>query len=230
MTGLAQQLEQEVMTIIDRKRASRDGGGGTDLLSILLHAHDRGEPGFGRAELVGQIIVLLAASYETTADALNWTLFLLAQHPSVMADLYDELTGTLAGDPPTVAQLDELPLLDRVLKESMRILPPIAYNSRTCITATRLGSHELRKGTTVVFSHYITHRIPDLYPKPKRFIPDRWLTLRPSPYAYLPFGAGPRMCIGKAFSIQAIKIALAMILQRHRVRVVPGSRIDRLSE
>jgi len=223
MARLAGEIEQDMLRLIQQKRSTLDSS--HDVLSILIRACDDGL--LNESELVGQATILLAAADETTADTLNWTLFLLAQHPRVMADVLDELTANLRGEPPTVAQLNQLPMLDRVIKESMRILPAIIYNTRTNVTPVDLGPHTLPKGTTILYSHYITHRIPDLYPQPARFLPERWETIRPSPYAYLPFGAGPRMCIGAAFATQTIKIALSMILQRYRIQVVPGSRIDR---
>jgi cytochrome P450 len=145
----------------------------------------------------------------------------------VTADLVDELHSTLHGDAPSLDQLNQLPLLERVIKESLRLLPPVSYYSRSNIEPTRLGPYPLRKGTTVVLSHYVTHHLPDLYPQPERFLPDRWRTLNPSPYAFLPFGAGPRMCVGATFALQTLKIALAVILQRYRLEVIPDARIDR---
>src|SRR5262249_35581726 len=85
----------------------------------------------------------------------------------------------------------------------------------------------LSPGTTVVFSHYITHRMPDQFPAPERFAPSRWLTADPSPYEYLPFGIGPRMCIGVTFASLAVRIVLATVLQRFRLTVLPGTRVDR---
>lgn len=225
MMRFAQEVEQQILHLIQQKRAA--GQMGDDMLSILVRASDERRDGMSYSELLGQVSLLLAASYETTADSLNWVLFLLAQHPRVANELLDELHGVLHGDMPTVAGLGRLPLLDRVIKESMRLLPTVVYNSRTNITPIQLGPYTLPKGTIVIFSHYITHRMPDLYPQPDRFLPHRWGGIRPSPYAYLPFGAGPRMCIGASFAMQTIKIVLAMILQRYRFTVVPHSRIDR---
>ena len=92
-----------------------------------------------------------------------------------------------------------------------------------------LGPFNLPQGTLVVTSHYVTHHMPELFPEPECFRPDRWLQAAPSPYAYLPFGAGPRMCLGAPFATLMLKVALPMILQRFRLTVVPGARIDRRS-
>jgi cytochrome P450 len=90
-----------------------------------------------------------------------------------------------------------------------------------------LGEFELPQGSTVALSQYVTHRIPELYPEPQKFAPDRWFATNPAPYAYLPFGAGPRQCVGYPLAMMTLRISLAMILQRYRFTLAPGSRIDR---
>jgi cytochrome P450 len=118
-------------------------------------------------------------------------------------------------------------LLECVIKESMRVLPSVVYNTRNSTEPFELGPYHLPSGTTVGFSNYITHHMPELYPQPEKFLPQRWLSTTPSPYEYLPFGAGPRICIGATFAMMMLKISLAMIVQRYRLTVAPGSRIDR---
>jgi cytochrome P450 len=179
------------------------------------------------ADLVGQAGILFAASYENVANVLTWTLFLLAQHPAVMSELAGELDQTLGGEPPTAAQLDQLPLLDAVIKEALRVLPPVPYLIRAVSRPADLGGLSLREGDRVICSPYMTHHLPGLFPEPERFRPQRWFAIRPGPYEYLPFGAGPRMCIGYSFAMTEIKVALSLILRRWQVQVVPGARIDR---
>ena len=120
---------------------------------------------------------------------------------------------------------EELSLLDRVIKESMRLLPASAYSQRINTVAVQLGPFDLPRGTGIVFTPLVTHHLPDLYPQPEKFLPDRWLTLRPSPYAYHPFGAGPRLCIGGPLATAIIRIALRRILSRYRLSVVPGADV-----
>ena len=120
---------------------------------------------------------------------------------------------------------DELSLLDRVIKESMRLLPASAYSQRIATEGVQLGPFHLPRGTGIVFTPLVTHHLADLYPEPEKFLPDRWLTLRPSPYAYHPFGAGPRLCIGGPLATAIIRLALQRILSRFRLTVVPGSDI-----
>src|SRR4051794_29418139 len=121
---------------------------------------------------------------------------------------------------------DDLSLLDCVIKESMRLLPASAYSQRISTVATKLGPLELARGTGIVFTPIITHHLAELYAEPERFVPDRWLTLRPSPYAYHPFGAGPRLCIGGPLATAIIRVALRRILTRYRLSVVPGSDVS----
>jgi cytochrome P450 len=134
-----------------------------------------------------------------------------------------------ASNPRAIGSLpkgDDLSLLDRVIKESMRLLPASAYSQRINTVAVRLGPFELPRGTGIVFTPIVTHHLPDLYPQPGKFIPDRWHTLRPSPYAYHPFGAGPRLCIGAPLATAVIRIALQRILSTFRLSAVPGSEIS----
>jgi len=132
----------------------------------------------------------------------------------------------LNGTAPTLEQLEQLPVLDGVIKESMRLLPASAYSQRVNAEPVELGPLQLAKGTPVIFSQIITHHLPDLFPEPERFLPERWQTINPSPYAYLPFAAGPRMCVGAGLALMTLKITLAAILQRYHLSVVPGAAID----
>jgi cytochrome P450 len=221
----AERLEERILSMIAQRRA--DPVPRPDVLSLLIRARDDESRGMTDAELVGQATILFGASYETTASSLTWTLFLLEQHPQVLADLVDELTSVLRGEPPTAEQLERLPLLERVVKEAMRVLPPVPFTIRSATAPTQLGGYFMPKGSRVICSHFMTHHLPELYPEPEHFRPARWETIDPGPYEYLPFSAGPRMCIGVPFAMQAIRIAVAMIFQRFRLELVADSRVDR---
>ncbi len=232
----AEELEADIRDMIRRRRESRQPG--RDVLSILVRMHDE-EGGLSDEELVGQAAVLFGAAHMTTAHSLTWTLLLLAQHPSVMRPLWEELRG--AGDwglgsgsdrgmgvlqaDGSLPKGDELSLLDRVIKESMRLLPASAYSQRMNVVPVQLGPLFLPRGTGIVFTPLVTHHLPEIYAQPEKFLPDRWHTLRPSPYAYHPFGAGPRLCIGGPLATAIIRIALAKILSRFRLAVVPGANV-----
>ncbi len=215
----AERLAESIRDMIQRRRA--DGVDGKDILSILIRARDQGNAGVTDDDLLGQTTILFAASFETTATALGWTLFLLAQHPPVALDLLDELSSAGGVD------IDRLPLLEAVIKEAMRILPPVPLTLRAVTRTVEFMGLTLKKGDRVICSHYLTHRIPDLYPNPNRFDPQRWFTINPGPYEYIPFSAGPRQCIGYTFAMTVMKLALAAIMRRFRFTVAPGSKIDR---
>jgi cytochrome P450 len=176
--------------------------------------------------LIGQTATLFVAGHDITARVLTWALFLLSQHPRQAADLDDELSGRLRGAAPRAAQLDDLPLLDGVLKESMRLLPPVLWWARTSTAPFELGPYTLPRGARAVVSHFVTHRLPDLYPRPGRFLPERWAGLHPGPYEYIPFSAGPRMCPGAGAAMAEMKTVLAVLLQRRRLTLRPGARVD----
>lgn len=222
----SEQLEARLRAIIAEKRARPAGG--RDALSLMIRANDEDGSAFTDTELVGQASLLFIAGHETTSNTLAWTLFLLEQHPRVLGDLLDELEGKLRGDAPTAAQAAELPLLDRVIKESMRILPttPVLF-IRVCAREAPLGPYVLPAAANVVLSPLITHRDPDRFPEPARFRPERWEGLTPSLHEYLPFGAGPRMCLGVGFANLALRLLLPMILRRYRFTLAHGARVSR---
>ena len=220
---LAEDLEGAILTMIDLKRAS--GKLGHDVLSLLIQAHDS-DGTMSDEQLVGHTALLFGAAHLTTAHTLCWTLYLLAQHPQVMQQVWEELTTRVAGDSPTLEEIPQLDVMDRVLKESMRILPASGYSQRMCAEDLKLGPFHLTRGTAIIFSQFITHRLERLYPEPEFFRPERWLAINPSPYAYLPFGAGPRMCLGALLAMMTLKTALPMILKRYRLSMSAGSELN----
>ncbi len=226
MLRQAGRIEKAFLTMIARRRAQ--SGARSDVLSLLMEARDNEGRAMTDTELVGQASILFIASFERTTSALTWSLFLLAQHPAVMHQLMDEIESVLGDAPPRAEQMPQLPFLHWVIKESMRILPPVPYTVRVAQQSLKVGPFEVPQETRVIASHYLTHHLPDLYPEPERFRPERWRNINPTQYEYLPFNAGPRTCIGGAFATQVLKISLAMILQRFRFTVVPRTRINRI--
>lgn len=218
----AEELEAGLQELL---RLRRSGKLGADVLSLLIRAHDE-EGGVTDEQLIGHIALLFGAAHLTSAHTLTWTLFLLAQHPEEMGKLQAELQTVLDGRPPRPDQLDQLPVLDRILKESMRVLPASAYSQRIAAEPVELGPFRLARGAIVIFSQFITHHLPSLYEHPERFVPDRWLSISPSPYAYLPFGAGPRMCLGAALGMMQLKITLPSILNRFKLSILPHAEIN----
>ncbi|BAY87134.1 cytochrome P450 [Calothrix parasitica NIES-267] len=224
MMTLMAELDEDMREIIRSRQATDIDTG--DVLSMLIKARDA-ETGMTLTEdeLLGHVSVIFAAGHETSANALTWTLFLLSQHPEIAADLLDELDTVLKGEPPTVEQLQQLPLLERVIKESMRILTPVPWNARATSQATTLEGYELPTGTEVWVSIFHTHRNPEIYPEPLKFNPQRWETLEVDNFQYNPFSAGSRKCIGAGFAMMEIKIVLAMLLQKFRFQCLPQQKI-----
>jgi cytochrome P450 len=222
LLDFAGKLEAEIKGMIQHRKSH---GSGCDALSLMINAHDS-EGSISDDELIGQAALMFGAAHLTTAHSLAWTLFLLAEHPSAMGELHRELTSKLDGGFPTVEQVEQLACTERVVKESMRILPASSYSQRINSVATQLGPFALAPGAGIVFSQFMTHHMPELYPNPEEFRPERWLTINPSPYEYLPFGAGPRMCIGAPLAMLIIKTVLPTILQRFKVTAVPMSEVS----
>jgi cytochrome P450 len=222
---LSEELEAYMRSLIQSRRAAP--GDRHDALALLAHAQDEDGSLLTEAEVIGQATLLFLAGFETSAVALTWTLFLLAQHPQVLADVVDELESALHGAAPTVAQTQSLPLLERAIKESLRLFPPAIHGGRIATQPFEMGGYEFPAGTKVMYSEYITHRIPDVYPQPQRFLPERWAGPEPSAFAYIPFLAGPRRCLGAEFAMLELKIVLALLLQRYRFTMPSRARIDR---
>jgi cytochrome P450 len=224
LMSVSDKLERSIRTMIEQRRANDSGDG--DVLSMLMRATDKDNNQLTDDELIGHINFLFFAGHTTTASALTWTLFLLDQHPTIMGDLLDELEGALKGDKATEEKLEHLPLLQAVIMESMRLLPPVLWSSRVCNEAVPVGQYELLSGTQLIHSAYITHRLPDYVPQPNRFLPQRWMTAVPRTYEYIPFSAGPRKCIGYGLAMMEMKLVLATLLQRFRITLCPGTRLD----
>ena len=220
----AEDVEAMMKAEIQRKRDA--AAGGSDVLSILIDASAKDPAALPEWRLIAHAVILYAASFETTANALAWTLFLIAQHPKVAAELHEEIDGAATNWPPDCRTLDELPLLDGVLKESMRLLPPVAYTFRTPMAPVEIDGLNLGIKDKILLVHYLTHRDPAVFPNPNRFDPKRWFGAKPDPYEYVAFSAGPRLCLGVSFAQLELKLTIARIMQRFRFALIPGSQID----
>ncbi|WP_316525526.1 cytochrome P450 [Kitasatospora brasiliensis] len=197
-----------------------------DLLSTLLAARDEDGRSLSDAEVHEQVVTFLLAGMETTAATLSWAWTLLAANPAVRARLHTELDTVLDGRPARHEDLPALPLTARIVSETLRLYPPPWILSRTATADTELGGHRVPAGTTLLYSPYLLHRRADLFPRPHRFDPDRWLTAaRPAPGVYTPFGLGARRCIGDAFGTTEAVLALATIAARWTVAPTPGRAV-----
>lgn len=212
---VSEQIEAQTLALLAQKKATLATS--HDVISTLMQTHDEEGSRLTEAEVIGNAVVLFLAGHETSANALSWALFLLSQHPDVAQELHAELTTHLDGHPPRLDQLGDLRLLDGVINEALRLFPPLSYIMRTAQEPFTMDGYHFAEKTAVMISHYLTHRLPTIYEEPDRFLPQRWLTLKPSPYEYIPFSAGPRLCIGAQFATLEMKLVLATLLQRIRL-------------
>jgi cytochrome P450 len=225
------QLDKVIYEIIRRRRTSGQTSG--DLLSVLLRAQDDEGLGMTDRQLHDEIMTLFLAGHETTANALSWTWLLLGQNPGVEEKLVEELRRVLSGRSPTAADLPRLTYTEMILREAMRLYPPVWVIGRRGLAPFRMGEYELPAETNVLMSQIITHRDARYFPEPERFDPDRWKADDPRfvslpRFAYFPFGGGPRVCIGAGFAMMEAVLLLATIAQRFTLTLVPGQTIEKL--
>ena len=221
-------LDATIHRMIEQRRQGDQDRG--DLLAMLLQAHDEDDGSFMTDQQVrDEAVTLFIAGHETTATALTWTWYLLTQYPEVYAKLRAELDQVLAGRAPTFADLNELPYTLQVFKEAMRIYPPAWVILRQAKQPVDLGQYRLPAGMRVAVSPYTLHRRVDYFPVPERFDPERFAqhAERQLPrYAYLPFGAGQRVCIGNHFALMEAQLIIATLVQRVTLELIPGQRIE----
>ncbi len=225
-------LDRIVYGLIAARRAADRAPDPPDLLHMLVTAID--EEGDGRKltekEVRDELVTLLLAGHETTSNALTWTWYLLSQHPAAEARLHQELDAVLEGRPPTLADLDRLPYTEQVVKEAMRLYPPVFMMARMAREDTEIGGYPVPKGSEVVLWIYQAHHDPRWYPEPEAFRPERFAPAEEAKLprlAYAPFGAGPRACVGKSFASIEARLILATTAQRLRFTLAPGHRVER---
>jgi len=200
-----------------------------DLLSLLLAAVDE-ESGarMSDQQLRDEMMTLFLAGHETTAGALTWTWYLLSRHPEVEARLIDELRTVLAGRAPTAADLPKLPYAEMVIRESMRLYPPAPGFAREPVEDVEIGGYVVPKGSLIIVNTFALHRDPRFFPDPERYGPERfgpgWEERIPR-FAYLPFGGGPRVCIGNGFAMMEARLILATIAQRFKLSMTNDAAI-----
>jgi cytochrome P450 len=219
------ELDAIVYRIIDARRAEPAGTERPDVLGMLLAAGD-GPDGMSIEQIRDETMTIFLAGHETTAMALTWTWWLLAQHPEIEARLQAELAAVLGGRPPTMDDVPALRFTRDVIAESMRLYPPAWLVGRRAIEDAPLGPWTVPKGAIVLMSQWITHRDPRFWREPDAFRPQRWSSgeLEGQPkFAYFPFGGGNRVCIGEAFAWTELILVLATIARKRRFAATPGS-------
>ena len=220
----AEGMERLTIEMINRKK--KEGLTGDDILSVMLKMHEEDPQRMTIHELIGHTGVIFRGGYNPSSMVLYWTILLLSQHPEVLKKLTDELNEKVGSNVPALEMLDKLPYLEAVIKEGMRLFPAGTWTGRLAMRDFELDSHPLPKGTWIVMSPYITQRIPELFPDPYCYKPERWLSAHYSSYEFMPFSAGPRYCIGASLSMLQLKIALSILVQRFAFSLKDGVRID----
>ena len=214
-----QSLDAIIYAMIDARRKNPPDAE-TDLLQMLLTATDERGEGLHDREIRDELTTLFLAGHETTAHALAWTWYLLAQSAGAEQKLHAELDAELSGRAPRFEDLTSLPWTQQVLEESMRLYPPAYMVGRRAAEDTEIGGYPVSRGSEVVLWIFLTHRDPRWWPDPEAFRPERFAPGEDAGRtrgAYLPFGAGPRTCVGKAFAMIEAQVVLATLAQRFRL-------------
>lgn len=221
-------LDEIVYAIIGHARKAGSEAQPT-LLRLLMDARDDGTgDGMSDRQLRDEIVTQYVAGHETTALLLTWTFWLLGQHPDVYTKVCDEIAGLGLTGAPTIEDLDRLTYTRMVLDEVMRLRPPIWAQTRDTREEDVLHGRRIPAGSFVMFSAYFCHHHPEFWPEPTAFRPERFTPEQVRArhrYAHIPFSAGPRACIGKRYAIYELSTALALILSRFRIDVLPGQRV-----
>ncbi len=220
-------LDGLIHRIIAERRASAEDRG--DLLSMLLHAQDADDGSRMTGQQVrDEVMTMFLAGHETTAVALSWTWYLLAQHPAADTRLADELRAVLGGRAPSVADVPRLKYAGMVVTEAMRLYPPAYGIGRQAARATEIAGHAIAPDDIFIAPTWVVHRDRRWFEEPEAFRPERWagdLARRLPRFAYFPFGGGPRQCIGNSFAQMEAILLLAAIAQRFRLSLISGQRI-----
>jgi len=224
-------IDRIVRTMIRERRGADPKSAPADLLQALVTAVDHEGDGatLSEKEVRDQLVTLFLAGHETTSHALTWTWYLLAKSPAAERALHDELDRVLEGRLPTYDDLPRLPYTEQVVKESMRLFPPVYLIARRAAEEVEIGEYTVPAGSELVLWVYMTHHDARWFPEPEVFRPERFAgdaEAKLPKNAYVPFGAGPRTCIGKSFAMIEARLLLATIAQRFRLELVPGQRVE----
>jgi cytochrome P450 len=220
-------IDDFVYRLIAERRASTADA--TDLVTTLIRARDEetGET-MTDQQVRDEVMSAIIAGHETVSTGLTWIWYLLSRNPDPARRLRAELQEVLGGRTPTVQDLPKLPYLGMVVDEGLRLYPPLWVNARTPLEDDEIGGYHIEKGAFILLSEYVVHRHPDFWENPEGFDPERFTPERSAGrhrWSYVPFGGGPRKCIGMAFALAEIQLIVAMVCQRYRLDLVPGHPI-----
>lgn len=220
---VANRQEQAILRWAEDMRGRIDMG---NVVSILANSADENGDPPSREIIGGLTSFIFGASFDTCQNGLAWTLILLTQHPEIAESLATEIRSAVGTELPTIERIGGLALLDGVVKESLRLFPPVPLQGRRAMLPTELAGEPIAERTLALVSTQAMCRDPIIFPDPDHFVPTRWRGLDPSPYEYPVFGAGAYMCPGKLFGIQMIKLGVAAVLSRCSIAAAPGARIN----
>ena len=219
-------LRNYIQRFIDERRSNPTER--NDFLSILLQARDEDGKPMSDEQLMAECLTLFGAGHETTATSLSWTWYLLCQHPEIYQKVQEEVDSVLQGRTPTYDDLARLPYCLQVFKEAMRLYPPAYLLSRRALREVEIDGYVVPKYMVVLYAPYTLHRREEYFPEPEKFDPERFIPEREKQlprYAFVPFGAGPRICIGMHFAMLEGHLLLATLAQRVCFSLVPGQTI-----
>lgn len=218
-------LDEIVYSEIARRRAEPSGDR-KDILSLLIGARGEGGEAFTDREIRDQVMTLMFAGHDTSTSTVTFLMHELARHPQVVAKLREEQDRVLGGAVPTPEQLErELPYLDMVVDEVLRLYPPAWIGPRRAVRDFEFGGYTVPRGAYVNYCSWASHRLPEVFPDPEAFIPERFTRERKAALprgAYVPFGGGSRICIGKRFGLTEVKMVATMLVQRLHLDALPG--------
>ncbi|WP_320669158.1 cytochrome P450 [Patulibacter defluvii] len=227
---LRARAELDAMLLAEIARRRRDPGDGGDILGMLLAARDDEGQGFSDGELRDQLCTMLFGGHDTSSSTISFLLHELARHPRVLARVREEERRVLGGADPGVDQLArELPELEMAFEETLRLYPPVWFGPRLAVSPFEFAGHHVPAGTHVTYSTWVSHRLPDVFPEPAAFRPERFApeARRALPRgAYMPFGGGQRICIGKRFGHLVVKAVATVLLRERDLALPPGHRLQ----
>lgn len=218
-------IRRELVALIRRRGTTDDGS----VLAMLRNATDPdGKPALSEAELLDEVMTIFAGGYETSSNALGFAVAMLALHPDIAARQRAEVDQALGARAPEAADLPALPYTRAVIEETMRIYPPSWMITREALADDAVLGHPVRTGSQILISSYGVHHAPDVWPEPEQFRPERFMPDAPERdrFSYIPFGGGPRVCVGDQYAVSAMTCVLTRIAQRCTLRLVAGTKVE----
>ncbi|UOE95315.1 cytochrome P450 [Alkalihalobacillus sp. LMS39] len=209
------ELDEIIYSFIEQRREFKETH--HDLLGVLMEAKDEQGMGMTDQQLRDEVMTIFLAGHETTANALSWTVYLLSQHPEIEQKVHQEIEENIGKEALTIEHYNKLPYTQNVIWESLRLYPPAYVIGRKADESVSIGPYEFKKGDMILMSQYVNHRNPHFFENPNEFMPERFennLIKELPPFAFFPFGGGPRVCIGNHFAMMEAVFVLTAIARQ----------------